>query len=70
MKREVDNNNDKTADSEKPESPERRKIIKKAAYIAPTVIVLGVLSPIDAVAQIGSDPPPGPPTTLVPPPPP
>ena len=61
MKKEIKKNNDKTGSSESPESPARRKIIKKAAYIAPTIIVLGVLSPIEAMAQVSGLPPPPPP---------
>ena len=45
--------------SESPESTSRRKLLKKAAYVAPTIVVLGVLSPIDAVAISGPPPPPG-----------
>lgn len=40
-------------------SPERRELIKKTAYVAPTIVVLGALSPLSsAMAQIGSPPPP------------
>ena len=60
MKKEMNNNKDTTAGPENPQSPARRKIIKKAAYIAPTIIVLGVLSPIEAVALPSPPPPPGP----------
>ena len=47
---------------ENPESISRRKVLKKAAYVAPAIIVLGVLSPIDAVALPSGDPPDPPPS--------
>ncbi len=43
---------------ESPESISRRKVLKKAVYVAPTIIVLGVLSPLDAVAFPSGPPPP------------
>ncbi len=58
MKKEIKENSDKSASPENPESHSRRKVIKKAAYIAPTIIVLGVLSPIEAVALPSPPPPP------------
>ncbi len=57
MKKEIKKNIDKSVSPKGPESHVRRKVIKKAAYIAPTLIVLGVLSPIDAVAFSPPDPP-------------
>lgn len=41
-------------------SPERRKVLKKAAYLAPTIVVLGVAMPIsNAYAfSVPTDPPP------------
>ena len=58
MKKENKKDNDKGAGPDSPESHSRRKVIKKAAYIAPTIIVLGVLSPIEAVALPSPPPPP------------
>ena len=49
----------KNVSAEKPASIDRRKVLKKAAYVAPTIVVLGVLSPIDAVALPSPPPPPG-----------
>ena len=43
---------------ESPESPARRKALKKAAYVAPALIVLGVLTPIKATAISQPPPPP------------
>jgi len=46
----------------KPESVSRRRILKKAAYVAPSLIILGVVTPIEAAGQSGFTYPPPPPT--------
>ena len=39
----------------------RRKVLKKAAYVAPALIILGVVTPLEASAQLPSGGPPDPP---------
>jgi hypothetical protein len=55
-----ENHNDNSKDNleQQPNSPERRKVLKKAAYVAPVVISLGLLNPISSAHAWSVPPPP------------
>ncbi len=46
-----------TEEQEHVESHSRRNILKKAAYIAPALITIGVLSPLDSAHAFSVPPP-------------
>ncbi len=44
--------------------PERRQLLKKAAYVAPAIMAMGVMTPLAKAGGVGSLPPPVEPSPL------
>lgn len=59
--------NDNNEKQETAQSPERRKLLKKAAWVAPTVVVLGVAAPLEKAFadSFGGTPPSDPPVRFL-----
>jgi len=57
MKEKIYGNDTPSDQIEEPDSPARRKVLKKAVYVAPVLVTLGVLTPINSAFAGLSDVP-------------